>query len=327
VPIPRGRPGALLVAVTMSIAAVVVTAVALRSGGSSAVARPNSVAVIDPQTNKVVATIPTGAGPEAVDVGGGFAWIANVDEKTLSQIDVRTRTLKQNIRLPATPTGLAYGFGAVWVAHGLLGTLSRVDPQYGASQTIRGLARFFVGGGGSVAVGAGSVWAAYGDSSVTRINPASGRVVNKLFAGNSPSAVTFGYGSLWVANAGDSSVTRIDPRTNGIDGRPISVGRRPSDVVVVGGAVSVATTAADSVSRAYPPSNSSTSFPVGHGPVGIAYCARAVWVANSEDGTVSRIDPATKAVGATIRIGNSPRRIACGAGLLWVTVQELKRAT
>src|SRR5215204_2761597 len=98
VPIPRGRPGALLVAVAMSLAAVVVTAVALRSGGSSAVAPPNSVAVIDPQTNKLVATIPTGAGPDAVDVGGGYAWIANVDEKTLSQIDVRTRTLKQNIR-------------------------------------------------------------------------------------------------------------------------------------------------------------------------------------------------------------------------------------
>ncbi len=64
-----------------------------------------------------------------------------------------------------------------------------------------------------------------------------------------------------------------------------------------------------------------TSFPVGRAPVGIAYGAGSVWVANSGDGTVSRIDPTTSKVVATIPVGNNPRGIAVGDGKVWVTVQ------
>ena len=61
--------------------------------------------------------------------------------------------------------------------------------------------------------------------------------------------------------------------------------------------------------------------------MGIFYGAGAVWVANSGDGTVSRIDPSTNSVVATIRVGNSPLGIAVGAGYVWVTVQTSRRAT
>jgi len=42
-----------------------------------------------------------------------------------------------------------------------------------------------------------------------------------------------------------------------------------------------------------------TTVPVGNGPTGIAFGAGAVWVANSLDGTVMRIDPDTNTVTAT----------------------------
>ena len=45
---------------------------------------------------------------------------------------------------------------------------------------------------------------------------------------------------------------------------------------------------------------------------------RAVWVANAKDGTVSRIDPATNQVTATVRVGGSPRDVAVGSGRVWV---------
>ena len=80
----------------------------------------------------------------------------------------------------------------------------------------------------------------------------------------------------------------------------------------------------DQVTRIDPDSNSVTSFAVGRAPVGIAYGAGAVWVANSGDGTVSRIDPTTSKVVATIRVGNSPRGIAVGGGKVWVTVQAAR---
>jgi YVTN family beta-propeller protein len=321
----RMYAGSALIGVIAAAVAIPIFAFGQDSSEGGLEATANSVAVIDPGTNRVVAAIPVGARPESIAVGGGSAWVANVDEKTLSQIDLRKRSLKRNFPLPATPTALAYGFDAVWVVHGLLGTLSRVDPQYGASKPIHP-GTLFRGGDGAVTTGVGSVWVTYSDSSVTRINPASLAVVASTYAGNVPSAIAFGSGSLWVANAGDSSVTRIDPKTNGRDAT-ISVGRRPSGIAVGSGVLWVTDTADDAVSRIYPPSNSSTSYAVGRGPVGIVYGAGAVWVANSEDGTVSRIDPVTGTAMATIPVGNSPRGIAFGGGAVWVTVQAPERTT
>jgi YVTN family beta-propeller protein len=46
-------------------------------------------------------------------------------------------------------------------------------------------------------------------------------------------------------------------------------------------------------------------------------------VANSADGTVSRIDPTTGDVTETIEVGNRPEQIAVSSGTVWVTVQAL----
>ena len=64
-----------------------------------------------------------------------------------------------------------------------------------------------------------------------------------------------------------------------------------------------------------------TTIPVGAGPTGIAVGAGAVWVANSRDGTVSRIDPRRDRVVATIAVGDSPDNLTVSAGRVWVTVQ------
>ena len=53
----------------------------------------------------------------------------------------------------------------------------------------------------------------------------------------------------------------------------------------------------------------------------MAFGGGAVWVANTAGGTVSRIDPATSEVVATIEIGAAPSGIAVGDGAVWVTAQ------
>jgi YVTN family beta-propeller protein len=287
----------------------------------------NAVGIIDPKTKKVVGHVPVGSTPGPVAVGLHGVWVANLGDRTLSRIDLKTRTVVRTISLNATPTGVAVGARAVWVAYGLLGTLSRVAPQYNqVSKTIQAPVGPFGRARGVAAVGAGSVWVAYGDSSVFRIDPTSMHVVFTTFAGNSPSAVAFGIGSLWVVNAENSTVTRFNPPTYGV-ATTISVGRLPSGVAVGGGSVWVTDEAGDAVSRIDPVTNSVTTIPVGRAPVGIAYGAGAVWVANSGDGSVSRIVPSSNTVVATIRVGNSPSGIAFGAGAVWVTVQSVARAT
>ena len=65
---------------------------------------------------------------------------------------------------------------------------------------------------------------------------------------------------------------------------------------------------------------------VGNGPTGIAFGDGSVWVANSLDGTVSRIDPRTSAVTATIAVGERPDAIAVGPGAVWVSVEFSERS-
>jgi YVTN family beta-propeller protein len=58
---------------------------------------------------------------------------------------------------------------------------------------------------------------------------------------------------------------------------------------------------------------------VGAGPAGIALTPGAVWVANSLDLTVSRLDPATGRVTATIGVGDGPSSIVATGNSLWVS--------
>jgi YVTN family beta-propeller protein len=66
---------------------------------------------------------------------------------------------------------------------------------------------------------------------------------------------------------------------------------------------------------------SPTTITVGAQPTALTVGEGAVWVANSGDGTVSRIDPATDQVVATIEVGGQDSNfdITSGDGAVWVT--------
>ena len=68
-----------------------------------------------------------------------------------------------------------------------------------------------------------------------------------------------------------------------------------------------------------------TTVPVGGSPVGVAVGGGSVWVANSRDGTVTRIDAATAKPVKTIEVGGSPQAVAVADGKVWVTVQNAVR--
>jgi len=58
---------------------------------------------------------------------------------------------------------------------------------------------------------------------------------------------------------------------------------------------------------------------VGASPSHIAVGEGAIWITNADDGTVSRVDPATRRQVDTIQVGNGPSGIAIGNGFVWVT--------
>ena len=316
----RMYAGAALIGVLAAAVAIPVFALGQGAGGGSANVAPNSVAVIDPDTNKVVGAVPNvGVTPSAVTVGAGSVWVSSIGAKTLTRVDASTRALQATIPLDATATGLAFGYGAIWTANGILGSVSRVDPAVGAvSATIEDVAPHSTDG--AVAVGEGAVWFASSIGTVAKIDPRKPAHVGDGIAGSSPSSVAAGEGYVWVANAGANSVSQMNPRTIG-EVRQITVGRRPRALAVGDGSIWVANESDDSVFRIDAASGSVDPISVGDGPTAIAFGSGTVWVANSGDGTVSRIDPETHDVVKTIEVGNRPAGIAVGDGFVWVTVQ------
>ena len=62
---------------------------------------------------------------------------------------------------------------------------------------------------------------------------------------------------------------------------------------------------------------------VGADPAVVTFTGGGVWVANSGDGTVSRISAAANAVVQTITVGNIPDAIASGPTGIWVADQAM----
>lgn len=68
----------------------------------------------------------------------------------------------------------------------------------------------------------------------------------------------------------------------------------------------------------------SVSIPVGDGPAEVAVGDGALWVSNTEDETVSRVDPETNEVAVTVQLAGAPGDLAVGeGGEVWVAIPEL----
>jgi YVTN family beta-propeller protein len=75
----------------------------------------------------------------------------------------------------------------------------------------------------------------------------------------------------------------------------------------------------DAPARASAAGQVTGTFPVGDSPGGVAVADGAVWVANTGDETVTRLDPTTgQREGRPIPVGEDPRAIAAGGGAVWV---------
>ena len=310
--------------VVVLLAAAILGALVLFDGNAEAIAAPaNSLAVVDSETNRVVAAVEGLIRPGPVAAGAGAIWVGNLDDRTLARIDPETRAIVKTISLKATPDGLAVEDDAVWVAHGRLGLLTKIDPRFNTVvETIPVASRAISFPDGSASVGFGAVWAAYGDSTLARVRP--GPSVRSTTAGTGPAAVVTAFGSIWVSLSGDSLVRRYNPLTfeeGAVAEYP--VGRSPTGMAADEGAIWVACTDDDFVFRVDPGPDATSTLPigVGRGPSAVAAGSGSVWVANTADGTLTRIAPETNTVAETIEIGNAPAGVAVADGLVWISVQ------
>ena len=117
--------------------------------------------------------------------------------------------------------------------------------------------------------------------------------------------------------AGPDTVGIIDGSRNVVSAVVTGIGR-PGGVTYGAGAVWITDSADDLLLRVDSAQQVRDRIPVGRGPAGVAAGDGEIWVANEFDGTVSEINPGAGTVVATIRVGNGPGAIAFGYGSVWV---------
>ncbi len=293
------------------------------------IATPNSVALIDPATNRVAAVIPVGDRPTQIAVHGDAVWVLHPDLRTLSLVSRSDRKVVRTVGVGGA-SSLAVDRHGVWVTDARAATVTLIEPErLTVERTVRARERSSPFGdhpdAGPIAIGFGSLWFASGESTITRIDAATGRIVTRIRGvetGESLGGIAIGPDAVWVAGPFQSSmVTRIDPRRNSVVAKVFVQKFRLNGIAVGSDAVWVSDVGGDQVWAIDSVRNQPVGTTgVGGQPLGVAYADGSVWVANSGEGTISRIDPTSRKVVETIAVGGSPNGIAATEDGIWVTV-------
>jgi YVTN family beta-propeller protein len=327
-----------------AVAAMILVGVLIGRERGNTPARPpavqvkaHTVAVIDPETNSVIESVPVGDWPGAVAAGNGYLWVANAGDDTVSRVDPASRRVDDSV--PATtPIDLAVRGGILWVANGNSldgpkppggGTVERYATRTRVLETTR-VGPAVLGGAEQTVLGAGTegVWAANADAAhAYRLDPRTGRVTVTASATIQAGGIAVGAGSIWVTDTVNDVVFRIDPSGRVVARIPVEDG--PTRVAVGERAVWVVGRFPTSgVWRIDPKTNrvvAHIEVPARAGRIAVG--ARSVWVTSGTPGepgpgTVSRIDPETNRVQAQIDLGSGlrPDGVAVANGLVWVAV-------
>jgi YVTN family beta-propeller protein len=112
------------------------------------------------------------------------------------------------------------------------------------------------------------------------------------------------------------SVAVIDAGRGGLSAVVPGVGQ-PNGIAPGAGALWVADSADNFLLRVDSAGRVVDRIPVGRGPAGVVAGAGEIWVANEFDNTVSEVNPRTWTVVATIGVGSGPAGLAYGYGSVW----------
>lgn len=219
------------------------------------------------------------------------------------------------------------GSGVVWSGDPASSTVRRLDPATGrpASPPLPAVVE-------DLALYDGSVWAAGGGVLERRDWTTGAPIGPPLRVGDPPTALATGLGRVWVIDRRGRRVSQISPRTGRSAGRSFILGPR----------LWAGTTAFASlwvsrlgyltpreqrqggpgrdgrVLRISPTTRQVRSIRVGHGPLDLVAAGGGLWVAEADDGTIARIDPAANRVTRRVRVGGTPTTLTANARWLWV---------
>lgn len=358
---PRGRRSLLLagaIGLAIAIAVAVIETTAGHGAQQRAVAPlfagANTLARIDPATNKVSTVLRVGADPVVVAAGDYDAeptvWVYSRGSGSITQIDAvaNRRVETTRVSLPAEccslfsgPVLAADASGAWFVDGGVAGSRALLVhiPVGQQGKTEYPLPIIPTG----VAVGGGAVWVVGHDSrgdEVLRIDPDTGDVTaTKRFRRSAGvDSIAFGYGAVWVVSPSRATLYKIDRHSTRVVGRLVMAKSRATrpEILPRGGDIWVRLTGDGGTIYSINPSPlhvNSTEIVVPPGWEEYEGQLGSLWWYDWPAGAVSRQEVANGPI-RTIRVTRSRPKaggpcltsMAVGSGSLWVTVAPLSKS-
>ncbi len=279
----------------------------------------NSLGIIDPARNEVIGQIAVGTRPGGIAFEGGYAWVTNTGDDTVSQIDLSMHAVVVRIDVGRAPKGIAVAEGSVWVANSGERTVSRINVATGrvVGDPIE------TGNGPTAIVSAGSLlWVANAtDSTVIAIDARTGAVGPPIGVAATPIALAVDDAGLWVASEDAASVSRLDPLSGATSAAPIQLAARPSALALDPESVWVAS-ADGTVTRIDRAANRVTALiDLGGSLAALVISGSSVWVGD-RDGNVYRLDAADpSSPPGLISTGNAVASLAVVEGDVWLAAQ------
>lgn len=232
-----------------------------------------------------LASFKLGKTADWVAIDAGAVWVGSTGPNAVHRIDPSTNRLIATVLLPGEPcAGLALGFGALWVP--LCGTkpaLARIDLH---SNALRALPLEGVVAEGGIAASDDSLWLVLDkNGTMARIDPASGKVRQKVALPPGSYNPLFVHAQIWVTHVEGAGLTVVDAATG----------------------------------------STSASVVTGPAPRFLAAGDGAVWTLNQGDGTLSRIDQQTLVRSADVALHTPGHGgdIAYYQGVVWTTMAKM----
>jgi YVTN family beta-propeller protein len=225
--------------------------------------------------------------PDWVILAGDSAWVAGVGAG-IGRYDRHTGEVLPEVALTGEIClAMGAGFGSVWLGNCTTRQIVRIDEDTGEIVATTERIPEGIQGESSIAVGEDGVW--------------------------------------FLTFSANPKLIKIDPTTNAVAAS--FEAPQFSRSVRAGFGVLWVTNTNGNVARINPADGSVVAV-IPTGPIAdfLAVGEDAVWVQNNGDGTVSRVDPATNAVAATIRVSGRPIQggdIAVGGGSVWARVSDV----
>jgi class 3 adenylate cyclase len=272
--------------------------------------------------------------------GGTSTRSAVVAPNSLVALDPANGEVVRSVRVPlgAYRARLAAGSGGVWALDSGDQTLVWLSEAGGQPRTLG------VGDvGNDLAVGAGGVWIANVDNTVTQIDPKSYLVAGTVHlpdlpvlgiggGGTSATGIAVGAGAVWVSQTRSLSLGLSRIRLDGEHARVVTSRAGGGPVTVAHGSVWLGEHVGTgglpaAITRIDPSSGETTRIRLGiYGANGVALVNAygSIWYLTGPGtggtGTLWRLDPDGASIAGSVRVGSDPTGAAACGGAIWVAL-------